>query len=103
MIGNRDSWYDRFVPQIVANAKAAIDKAVELGVTDPDRVAVMGHSHGALMTANLLAHSELFRAGIAPSGAYNHTLRPFGFQPERRTLWEAEQTYLKTLSLDVCP
>ena len=78
-----------------ANAKAAIDKAVELGVTDPERVGVIGHSHGALMTANLLAHSDLFRAGIARSGAYNHTLRPFGFQSERRTLWQARDTYIK--------
>jgi dipeptidyl aminopeptidase/acylaminoacyl peptidase len=72
-----------------------VDKAVALGVTDPDRVGVTGHSHGGLMTANLLAHSELFRAGIARSGAYNHTIRPFGFQNERRTLWEARDVYLK--------
>ena len=47
------------------------------------------------MTANLLAHSNLFRAGIARSGAYNRTLTPFGFQSERRTLWEAPETYLR--------
>ncbi len=70
-------------------------KAVELGVTDPDRVAVMGHSHGALMTATLLAHSDLFRAGIARSGAYNHTMRPFGFQSERRTFFQARDNYVK--------
>jgi dipeptidyl aminopeptidase/acylaminoacyl peptidase len=95
VVGPTESAYDTFVEQIVANAKAAIDKAVELGVTDPERVGVMGHSHGALMTANLLAWSDLFRAGIACSGAYNHTLRPFGFQNERRTLYRATDTYLK--------
>jgi dipeptidyl aminopeptidase/acylaminoacyl peptidase len=47
------------------------------------------------MTANLLAHSDLFRAGIARSGAYNRTLTPFGFQSERRTLWEAAEVYAK--------
>jgi dipeptidyl aminopeptidase/acylaminoacyl peptidase len=67
----------------VASAKAAIDKAVEMGVTDPQRVGVGGHSYGAFMTANLLAHSDLFRAGVARSGAYNRTLTPFGFQSER--------------------
>lgn len=77
------------------SAKAAIDKAVELGVTDPDRVGVGGHSYGAFMTANLLAHSDLFKAGIARSGAYNRTLTPFGFQSERRTLWEAPELYIK--------
>jgi dipeptidyl aminopeptidase/acylaminoacyl peptidase len=95
VVGPSETVYDSFVEQIVANAKAAIDKAVEIGVTDPERVAVMGHSHGALMTANLLAWSDLFRAGVACSGAYNHTLRPFGFQNERRTLYQAEATYLK--------
>lgn len=94
VIGDPDTAYDSFVEQLVANAAAAIDRAVAMGVTDPERVGVMGHSHGALMTATLLAHSDLFRAGIARSGAYNHTMRPFGFQNERRTLWEARDTYL---------
>lgn len=94
VIGHPDSVYNTFVGQITMNAKAAIDKAVSMGVTDRDRVGVMGHSHGALMTANLLAHTHLFRAGIARSGAYNHTLRPFGFQTERRTLFEAPDVYV---------
>jgi dipeptidyl aminopeptidase/acylaminoacyl peptidase len=84
---------DTFVEQLVANAEAAIRKAVEMGVTDPKRVAVSGHSYGAFMTANLLAHSRLFTAGIAESGAYNRTLTPFGFQNERRSYWEAPDIY----------
>jgi dipeptidyl aminopeptidase/acylaminoacyl peptidase len=47
------------------------------------------------MTANLLAHSRLFRAGFAESGAYNRSLTPFGFQNERRTFWEAPDLYEK--------
>ena len=65
-----------------------------MGVTDRDRVGVGGHSYGAFMTANLLAHSDIFRAGIARSGAYNRTLTPFGFQNEQRTYWEVPQIYL---------
>lgn len=84
---------DTFIKQINDSAKAAIDKAVEMGVTDPERVGVGGHSYGAFMTANLLAHSDLFRAGIARSGAYNRTLTPFGFQGERRNFWEATKLY----------
>jgi dipeptidyl aminopeptidase/acylaminoacyl peptidase len=84
---------DTFIEQLVANAAAAIDKAVEMGVTDRERVAVGGHSYGAFMTANLLAHSDLFAAGIARSGAYNRTLTPFGFQAEPRTYWEAPDIY----------
>ena len=95
VVGPPETVYDTFVEQIVANAQAAIDKAVESGVTDPERVGVAGHSHGALMTANLLAHSDLFRAGIARSGAFNHTLRPFGFQNEKRTLYQARDVYVR--------
>jgi dipeptidyl aminopeptidase/acylaminoacyl peptidase len=95
VVGTPETVNNTYVEQIVMSAKAAIDKAVEMGVTDPERVGVGGHSYGAFMTANLLAHSDLFRAGIARSGAYNRTLTPFGFQSERRTLWEAPELYLK--------
>lgn len=84
---------DTYVKQLVASAKAAIDYAASIGVTDPKRVGVGGHSYGAFMTANLLAHSDLFKAGIARSGAYNRTLTPFGFQSEERTYWEAPEVY----------
>ena len=95
VVGDPETVNNTYIEQIVMSAKAAIDKATEMGVTDPDRVGVGGHSYGAFMTANLLAHSDLFRAGIARSGAYNRTLTPFGFQSERRTLWEAPDMYLK--------
>ncbi len=94
VVGEPETMNDTFVEQIVGAAKAAIDKAAEMGVGDPDRVGVGGHSYGAFMTANLLAHCDLFRAGVARSGAYNRTLTPFGFQSERRTFWEATQIYM---------
>jgi dipeptidyl aminopeptidase/acylaminoacyl peptidase len=84
---------DNFVEQLKMNAEAAINKLAEMGVADRNRIAVGGHSYGAFMTANLLAHTNLFRAGIARSGAYNRTLTPFGFQNEERTYWEAPQLY----------
>ena len=84
---------DTYIQQLSASAKAAVDAVVELGVADRDRIAVGGHSYGAFMTANLLAHTDLFRTGIARSGAYNRTLTPFGFQAEQRTYWEATDTY----------
>jgi dipeptidyl aminopeptidase/acylaminoacyl peptidase len=95
VVGDPDTVNNTYLDQIVSNARAAIRKADEMGVIDPKRVAVGGHSYGAFMTANLLAHSDLFRAGIARSGAYNRTLTPFGFQNERRTLWEAPDVYVK--------
>jgi dipeptidyl aminopeptidase/acylaminoacyl peptidase len=95
VVGDPETMNNTYIEQIVSSAKAAIDKAVEMGVTDPSRVAIGGHSYGAFMTANLLAHSDLFRAGVARSGAYNRTLTPFGFQSERRTFWEAPEMYIK--------
>ncbi len=95
VVGDPKTVNDSFVEQITANAKAIIDKAAELGVSDPQQMVVGGHSYGAFMTANLLAHTDLFKAGIARSGAYNRTLTPFGFQSERRTYWEAQDVYLK--------
>jgi dipeptidyl aminopeptidase/acylaminoacyl peptidase len=84
---------DDFIDQLRMNAEAAINKLAEMGIGDRDRVAVGGHSYGAFMTANLLAHTNLFRAGIARSGAYNRTLTPFGFQNEDRTYWQAPDLY----------
>jgi dipeptidyl aminopeptidase/acylaminoacyl peptidase len=95
IIGDPKKAYDTYLEQLVADAKAAVDKAVEMGVADPERIGVTGHSHGALMTVNLLAHSDLFRAGVATSGSYNKTLTPFGFQNERRSVWAAQPVYLQ--------
>ncbi len=84
---------ETFVEQLRMNAKAACDKVVDMGVADKNKIAIGGHSYGAFMTANLLAHTDLFAAGIARSGAYNRTLTPFGFQSEERTYWEAPDIY----------
>jgi dipeptidyl aminopeptidase/acylaminoacyl peptidase len=95
IVGPGETANDHYVDQLVASAEAAIDKVVEMGVGDRDHIGVGGHSYGAFMTANLLAHSRLFRAGFAESGAYNRTLTPFGFQSERRTFWEVPDLYAK--------
>ena len=95
IVGDPQKAYDTYLEQLVEDARAAVEKAVELGVVDRDRIGVTGHSHGALMTANLVAHTDLFRAGVATSGSYNKTLTPFGFQNERRSVWKAKDVYLK--------
>ena len=94
MLGDPETTYDTFVPQLVADAEAAVAKAVEMGVADPERIGIIGHSHGGLMVANLLAHTDLFQAGIARSGSYNKTVQPFGYQSERRSLFEARDAYI---------
>ncbi|MGD8237051.1 MAG: prolyl oligopeptidase family serine peptidase [Armatimonadota bacterium] len=84
---------DTYVEQLVSSARAAVDEVVRRGVAERGRIAIGGHSYGAFATANLLAHSDLFAAGVARSGAYNRTLTPFGFQSEERTVWEARDVY----------
>jgi len=93
IIGSGETANDSYVEQLVASAQAAVDYAVNAGIADRARIGVGGHSYGAFMTANLLAHSDIFAAGIARSGAYNRTLTPFGFQNEQRTFWEVPQIY----------
>jgi dipeptidyl aminopeptidase/acylaminoacyl peptidase len=95
IIGPGETANDTYVEQLVASAQAAVDYAVEIGIADRDRIGVGGHSYGAFMTANLLAHSDIFRAGVARSGAYNRTLTPFGFQAETRTFWEVPDLYAR--------
>ncbi|MGA7936461.1 MAG: prolyl oligopeptidase family serine peptidase [Kovacikia sp.] len=86
---------DTYVEQLLAGIEAAIDYGVNRGIADRDRLCLGGHSYGAFTTANVLAHSTLFRAGIARSGAYNRTLTPFGFQGEQRNFWEAAAPYIQ--------
>ena len=95
IIGPGETANDHYVEQLTMDAEAAVDKVVSMGVADRDRIGVGGHSYGAFMTANLLAHTDLFRAGVARSGAYNRTLTPFGFQNERRIFWEVPEVYEK--------
>ena len=95
IIGAGETANDTYVEQLTMDAEAAVNKVVDMGVADRDRIGVGGHSYGAFMTANLLAHTDLFRAGVARSGAYNRTLTPFGFQSESRTFWEIPEIYGK--------
>jgi dipeptidyl aminopeptidase/acylaminoacyl peptidase len=85
---------DRYLEQLEAGARAAVEEVARLGVADTSRLAIGGHSYGAFTAANLLAHTTLFRTALCFSGAYNRTLTPFGFQGEDRSLWQAPDTYL---------
>jgi dipeptidyl aminopeptidase/acylaminoacyl peptidase len=95
IVGDPKQAYDTYLEQLVEDARAAVETAVGTGVVDRERIGVTGHSHGALMTANLIAHTDLFRAGVATSGSYNKTLTPFGFQNERRSVWKGQSVYLQ--------
>ena len=94
IVGDPETMNDTFLEQATASGRAAIDYLDSLGIIDRTKVGVGGHSYGAFMTANLLAHSDDYAYGIARSGAYNRTLTPFGFQSERRSFWEAKDVYM---------
>lgn len=95
IIGPPETKNDTFREQLVAGAQAAVDFLKQKGLVDEKRIGVIGHSYGAFMVSNLLTYSDLFATGIARSGAYNRTLTPNGFQGERRSLWQAKETYAK--------
>ena len=82
--------------QMVEGTRRMIEYLAEQGIVDPKRVAAGGQSGGGYTTANLLAHSDLFRAGIACNGLYNRTLSPFGVALfEERSLWQVPKNYIE--------
>jgi dipeptidyl aminopeptidase/acylaminoacyl peptidase len=95
IIGKGNTYNDNYVAHLVDSMYAAIRKVDELGYVDVDRLGHGGHSYGAFATANILAHSPFFKAGIAGDGAYNRTLTPMTFQRERRFIWEAQDIYIE--------
>jgi dipeptidyl aminopeptidase/acylaminoacyl peptidase len=95
IVGDPETVNETFIEQTVSSVEAAINYLDQRGVIDPDKVGITGHSYGAFMATNVLAHSNLCAAGIAKTGAYNRTLTPFGFQKERRTFWQAKDFYIE--------
>ena len=90
-----ENYNDTYISNMVDAMYGALRAVDTLGYIDIDRIGHGGHSYGAFATANLLAHTPFFKAGIAGDGAYNRSLTPMGFQAERRDIWEAPQTYIE--------
>ncbi len=95
IVGPTGRMNDNYVPDLRNSLWAAIDECDKRGLIDRDRLACGGHSYGAFSTANALAHTPFFKAGIAGDGCYNRTLTSMSFQTERRQLWDARETYLE--------
>ncbi len=90
-----ENYNDYYISNMVDGMYAAIRAVDALGVVDMDRIGHGGHSYGAFATANFLAHTPFFKAGIAGDGAYNRSLTPMGFQAEPRDIWEAPHVYME--------
>lgn len=95
IVGPAGRMNDNYVSDLRNSLWAVIDDLDKKGIIDRDRLAVGGHSYGAFSTANALAHTPFFKAGIAGDGNYNRTLTMMTFQTERRQLWDARETYLE--------
>jgi dipeptidyl aminopeptidase/acylaminoacyl peptidase len=95
IVGQAGRMNDNYVPDLRNSLWAVIDDLDKKGIIDRDRLAVGGHSYGAFSTANALAHTPFFKAGIAGDGNFNRTLTPMSFQTERRNVWDARETYLE--------
>lgn len=52
---------------------AAVDRLVELGIADSDRIAVGGHSNGGYTTNVIIAQTSRFKAAITMAGVSNLT------------------------------
>lgn len=94
IMGDTGRMNDNYTQDLRENLDAVIDAAVDSGWVDRDRMGLGGHSYGAFSTVNAMTIVPYFKAGIAGDGMYNRTLTPFGFQSERRTFFEAQDTYL---------
>lgn len=53
----------------------ALDKAIELGIADPDRLGVTGHSYGGYSTLSLIVQSSRFKAAVSSAGPGNLSSR----------------------------
>jgi dipeptidyl aminopeptidase/acylaminoacyl peptidase len=98
ILGKNNTFNDNYRTHLEDTIYGAIRKVDELGYVDVNRIGHGGHSYGGFTTANLLAHTPFFKAGIAGDGAYNRTLTPLTFQGERRTFWDAPHTYMEMSS-----
>jgi acetyl esterase/lipase len=56
------------LPKGVLNA---VDKLIELGIADPNKLAVMGQSYGGYSTYSLITHTHRFKAAISLAGLPN--------------------------------
>jgi dipeptidyl aminopeptidase/acylaminoacyl peptidase len=78
----------------------AVDKAIEMGIADPQRIGVMGHSYGGYSTYGLITLTNRFKAAVALAGPcdwlslYGTFLAPSRYNStvheEPFRMWDAE-------------
>jgi dipeptidyl aminopeptidase/acylaminoacyl peptidase len=78
---------------------AGVDHAVQLGITDPDRLGIGGWSYGAILTDQVIARTTRFKAAISGAGTGN-TYGMYGddeyareYELELGTPWANREAY----------
>ena len=79
---------------------AAIDRVVDLGIADPDRIGVFGQSYGGYSTLAMLTQSERFKAGVASAPlahliGWDSEYAAYGQGKLGVTLWEDRDRYIE--------
>lgn len=85
----------------VEDLLACVDKAIALGVADPNRLAVTGWSYGGILTDYTVATTDRFKAGIsgagvaAPMSFYGVDQYILQYDNELGPPWKNPQLYVK--------
>lgn len=80
-------------PQLLGSILPALDRAIALGLVDPERVAIGGHSAGGYTTYSVITQTDRFKAAIALAGLTNFTSEYGAFSPEVRYSDEAPEDH----------
>jgi dipeptidyl aminopeptidase/acylaminoacyl peptidase len=70
----RDAERNETYPDIPGGVLPAVERLVELGIADPDRVGVLGQSFGGYGVYALVTQTRRFRAAVAMAGITDVTL-----------------------------
>jgi dipeptidyl aminopeptidase/acylaminoacyl peptidase len=85
----------------VIDLQASVDKAVSMGVADPNRMCVTGWSYGGILTDYMIASTDRFKCAISGAGTAN-TMSFYGvdqyilqYDNELGPPWKNLDTYIK--------
>lgn len=76
----------RLMEDHIRTVMPGVDQAIALGIADPERLGVMGHSHGGYGTMALIVQTPRFKAAIMRAG-FGNLFRVYGDMTEDGEAW----------------
>ena len=67
------SRYSKSLKELPGNVLPAIDKVIEMGIADADRLGITGYGSGGYWTVGLITQTNRFKAAVTGGGFYNLT------------------------------